>query len=92
MVDERRVAGPDPGAGRRRWRRGVATGTGASASRQTLTNRPTAVAMVRPSITQSTGTRNAAERKPMPSRIIRSARSISPPLAEIPSDSALARW
>ena len=28
----------------------------------------------------------------MPSRIIRSARSIRPPLAEMPSDSALARW
>ena len=32
------------------------------------------------------------DRKPIPSRIIRSARSISPPRAEMPSDSALARW
>ena len=43
-------------------------------------------------MTQSTGTRSMAERKPTPNRIIRSARSINPPLAEIPRDSALARW
>src|SRR5664280_3144622 len=76
----------------RRWRRGTAAGTGASARRQTLRNLPIAVTQVRTSMIHNTGTRNTGERKPKPSRIIRSARSINPPLAEMPSDSAFARW
>ena len=51
-------SGYDGGGGR------PTTGTGASASRHTLTNRPTAVATVSTSITQSTGTRKDGRQEP----------------------------
>ena len=63
---------------------------GDDAWRQTITKRWTAVTGVSTSITQSTGMRTS-NASPMPSSTIRSARSMSPPRAEKPSDSALAR-
>ena len=54
---------------------------GPSAARQTRTKRPTAVAVVSTRRTHSTGTSSHEARKPTPRRIIRSARSMRPPLA-----------
>ena len=51
----------------------------------------TAVHDVRTRSTQSTGTRKAEVMRPTPRRITRSARSISPPFALSPRDSAFAR-
>ena len=70
---------PDPGAA-----------PGDDAWRQTITKRWTAVTSVSTSITQSTGMRTS-NASPMPSSTIRSARSMNPPRAEKPRDSALAR-
>ena len=72
--------------------RRLAAGAGASASLQTWAKRPIAVAVVNTSLIQSTGTRNDADKNAIPNKIMRSARSMSPPLAEMPNDSALARW
>ena len=70
------------------------TGGGADSAfdawRQTITKRCTAVRAVSASITHRTGT-STSKTSPMPSRTMRSARSMSPPRAEKPSDSALAR-
>ena len=57
---------------------------------QTFTNRATAVMVTRTKRTQSTGTKIAVLRKATPNRNIRSPRSMRPPLAESPSDSAFA--
>ncbi len=54
------------------------------ASFHTLTKRAMAVIEIRTSMAHSTGTTNALSRRAMPSRIIRSARSMRPPLAEKP--------
>ena len=76
---------------RRSSRRASVTGA-TSACRHTFTNRCTAVMAVRTSITHRIGTRIDENRRPKQSRMIRSARSIRPPLASSPSDSAFARW
>ena len=51
-----------------------------------------AVAAVSPSMAHSTGISTKLKASPAPSTMKRSARSMSPPLASRPSDSALARW
>ena len=57
----------------------------------TFTNRCTAVTRVRASISQSTAMSSESKRRPTPRAMIRSARSMRPPRASKPSDSALAR-
>ena len=85
-------------ATRRDWRRDrrisiFAAVTGATAACfHTLKNRCTAVIVVSTSISHRIGTRLRENNSPRQSRMIRSARSIRPPLAFKPSDSALARW
>ena len=67
--------------------------TGATAAcLQTLTNRWIAVIEVSTSMIHRIGISNGSNSRPMQIAMIRSARSISPPLALIPSDSAFARW
>ncbi len=58
---------------------------------QTLTKREMAVNETRTRRIQSTGTKMTVLKKATPSRNMRSPRSMRPPLAERPSDSALAR-
>ena len=65
---------------------------GADACRQTLTKRWTAVIRVSTSMTHSTGTSRTLKARPMARTMMRSARSIRPPRASRPNDSALARW
>ena len=72
-------------------REGLSPGRSALACRQTFTKRCTAVTMVSTSITHRTGTSSESKSRPKPRRMMRSARSMRPPRASKPSDSALAR-
>ncbi|HAN35359.1 MAG TPA: hypothetical protein DCQ52_07875 [Acidimicrobiaceae bacterium] len=66
--------------------------TGATAACfHTFTNRCTAVTAVRASVTHRMGMSSGSNSRPRHNAMMRSARSIRPPLASSPSDSALAR-
>jgi hypothetical protein len=91
--------GPPPGVDSRRSRRRSirAWVTGATAACfHTFTNRCTAVIVMSTSmphrIQTSAPSTHGSRNRPTQSTTIRSARSIRPPFASSPSDSALARW